>query len=92
MDKRKYIKDINGEGYELIMTAGEEESFIGHHLETPRQEIYLLDDGNRATGGDYVVAGINGKFFLNEQSYGKYLIEVTGNEMYMLPHVREERI
>ena len=87
-----YIKTENGEGFELIMTGEEQEDFIGHHLETPQQEIYLLDDGNRATGGDYIVAGINGKFFLNEESYGKYLVEYMGNNMFMLPHVRRERI
>lgn len=87
-----YIKKPNGEGIELIMTSSEQEEFINTHLYDYNTETYLLDDGNYISGGEYVVAGINDKFFKDEESYGRWLVEYMGNNMFKLPHVRKERI
>lgn len=39
-----------------------------------------------------VYAGINGKFFKDLESYGLYLAEYNGYEIYKLPYIRKEHL
>lgn len=87
-----YIKTSIGEGYEEIMDKEEKENFINEYLADKETEAFRLDDGNIAYAGEYVIAGINDKYFKDEESYGQYLVEYYGLNIIKLPHLRKERI
>jgi len=76
---------------ELIMDSDEKASFINEYLADPDTEAYRLDGEDEiAYGGEIVIAGINNKFFKDEDSYAKYLMETEGYEIFKLPHIHKE--
>lgn len=87
-----YIKDKCGEGYELIMNADEIETFEAKYLVDKGTQAYQLDDGSIAYAGERIIAGINDKFFKDEESYGKYLVDYFGDNVFQLPYLKEKRI
>ena len=87
----KIVSDPKQKVLELIMDSDEKKNFINEYLVDPDMEAYRLDGKNEiAYGGDIVIAGINGKFFKDEDSYGKYLMETEGYEIFKLPHIHKE--
>lgn len=88
----EYIKTSIGEGYEEIMDKEEKETFINEYLADKDTEAFLLDDGNIAYAGESVIAGIDDKYFKDKESYGQYLVEYYGCNIFKLPHLRKERI
>lgn len=89
---KDYIKAECGEGFELIMNDTERDHFENKYLVDKDTQAYRLDDDSIAYAGECVIAGINDKFFKDAESYGKYLVDYFGNNIFQLPHIREERI
>lgn len=87
----KIVSNPKQKVLELIMNPDEKEKFINEYLDDPATEAYRLDGEDEvAYGGDIVIAGINGKFFKDEDSYAKYLMETEGYEIFKLPHIHKE--
>lgn len=77
---------------ETLLDKEETEKFINEYLEDKDTEAYRLDDGSIAYGGDIVIAGINDKYFKDEDAYGQYLTDYMGFSIFKLPHIRKEHI
>lgn len=87
----KIVSDPKQKILELIMSADEEEKFINEYLEDPETEAYRLDGEDEiAYGGDIVLAGPDDKFFKDEDSLGRYLVQYCGFEIFKLPHIKKE--
>ena len=79
------------EHMEIIKDQDEIEKFQKKYLiSKDLGGIYRLDGLNEvAYAGDKVIMGINDTVWKDEESYGRYLVEQFGYEIFRLPKVKE---